>query len=629
MMNGSYTISEVERAYVTVKRASGSDVGPNGKAAALYDPCRHRLVKKIRRQLNECNHLHGSFRFTQKLVKGKSRTIAIANIPDRITHHLIADRLSSFDDMLHPSAVGFRRRHGTAEAIKTVVNSRHRYPHVISFDIKDAFPSTPDDLILETLDRLPFQKVQAAYLRGFLSTPHRNWRGLPIGASFSPLLFNHALKPLDESLSGIAPFYLRYADNIYLGFDSPPDAPKVQAIALEALRKVGGFQSHKFRYDNAQNDSIMFLGICFTPEGEIFPTDDALQDFRSWASGPVLYRQLDGWTNHYLEVGVEADWLECLVREQGYGFVVSPRRGSRNQFPVATWVATVSLPGECPESAGALVTTIKRTLHRHCPDDMPRRGKGDGSVGITAGRPPLAGHRKFQPSVSYFDRKLLAEKAQHDLPNFLELGAQLMGFLIRKGNDPLFDDVCHDYPEFSVVPGYEFGIRYEKAFRVMRAFTLLTVYQDQTGAYGWSPALSVLKHLGGLLFPNFELIFSVFDDLRTCRISNREVKKLLDPLRYRAPRIGRRNSWTRGYRLNAPRSIATKIRGTPPVWYECWPEVFFEIVEAHLDIASPTPCAVPSSEVTTFVRPYAISRNSVEWMRGELRPKPVRYRGRR
>jgi RNA-directed DNA polymerase len=141
----------------------------------------------------------------------------------------------------HPTA------HGFFPGRSIVTNAR---PHVgkgwvISFDVKDFFPSTSSGLVRESLIQRGAQHDLALW---GLVTDICTLKGkLPQGAPTSPHLANLCFYPCDEVLAGYAAErgldYTRYADD--MTFSGPENPNDLESVLKKTLEPFGYFIADK------------------------------------------------------------------------------------------------------------------------------------------------------------------------------------------------------------------------------------------------------------------------------------------------------------------------------------------------------------------------------------------------
>jgi CRISPR-associated protein Cas1 len=110
---------------------------------------------------------------------------------------------------------------------------------IVDADIKSFFDSVPHRTLLQELAIWIDDPRLLALIGQWLSAWGRGRRGLPQGASLSPLLANLYLHPLDRLIAAAGISAVRYADDFILLTRSRQAAERAHLIAAAALRSRG------------------------------------------------------------------------------------------------------------------------------------------------------------------------------------------------------------------------------------------------------------------------------------------------------------------------------------------------------------------------------------------------------
>lgn len=222
-----FSTKQIKELWNQVEDSSGGTAGPNGLKAVDYLHNKRRECKFLRDHINAGDYHFGPMRFIPITNRhGNKKTLAIGNFPDRVVYAVIASCLARLKDV-HPQARAFREKIPMHETVKMIQEALTLHPHYFAVDIHKFFPSIPDQLIESTIERLRLPSNIKRLLMGFNNSPRKNWIGLPMGVAFVPALTNHIMYHLDETLSELAPFACRYADDIVLCFDSAAERDRV------------------------------------------------------------------------------------------------------------------------------------------------------------------------------------------------------------------------------------------------------------------------------------------------------------------------------------------------------------------------------------------------------------------
>jgi hypothetical protein len=112
-------------------------------------------------------------------------------------------------------------------------NAHTRASWVLSLDIQNFFPTTPDTLVIRVLEEIGYTRSQAVLIASLCCLNGSLAQGSPA----SPLLSNLAFRAIDTQLAALAARYAvrvtRYADDVTLsGADAYPDGLKEDVLGL-------------------------------------------------------------------------------------------------------------------------------------------------------------------------------------------------------------------------------------------------------------------------------------------------------------------------------------------------------------------------------------------------------------
>lgn len=216
-------------------------------------------------------------------------------------HRLLIDH---WDSKFHSSSHGFRSNRGLLSFF-SAMRSWRSLAMLQKSDVVSCFDKIPHDLLLSELrSYLGAENEEIINLiSSFLRTPILDKKGvnyassslgIPQGSPISPVLMNIYLNSLDvrmgEFVSSGQLFYLRYADDILLGF---PTGASISRLTLALDRTVKGLKlqlkSEKiWRQDKRRSSAMKVLGMicCITPDGQI----SARAPFGKWEKKLSLSR---------------------------------------------------------------------------------------------------------------------------------------------------------------------------------------------------------------------------------------------------------------------------------------------------------------------------------------------------
>lgn len=221
-------------------------------------------------QMPRCVHI-------PKDVKGEYRTVYINDDADRVILHIINDLLmDSLCDMIHPSCCSYRKGVGCGAIVRSVAQrvkaSAAATDGVIGWksDLSKYFDSVPleaIDSIFDTVERRLGRSALVAMLREYYHTDEfidldgivrHKYMSLRQGCAVSSFLANVVLKQVDEKLSALNGYYVRYSDDmLFIG----PDYAKAMRILEEETSRLGlSLNPNKLQYLH-KDEWFHFLGF--------------------------------------------------------------------------------------------------------------------------------------------------------------------------------------------------------------------------------------------------------------------------------------------------------------------------------------------------------------------------------
>ena len=173
---------------------------------------------------------------------GDFRTVYVNEGFDRVALSIINDMFFDlFPEMIHPQCTSYQKGIGTGKVVKEVVrNIKRSKTHCIGWkaDLSKYFDSVPLKFIDAVFDRLGESKVIDAVRKYYHSdlcfdidgNLIHHYASLKQGCAVAAFLADVMLYHIDEQLSELDGYYVRYSDDIlFIG----PDADR----AMEILRK--------------------------------------------------------------------------------------------------------------------------------------------------------------------------------------------------------------------------------------------------------------------------------------------------------------------------------------------------------------------------------------------------------
>lgn len=160
----------------------------------LETPEMEAVIELKGRKVSKTFH-YGFYKFYQQRKK-KRREISAPHPDLRLVFDAIKNWLD-FEFYPHENAFGFVRGRNPKIAAGELLEKKHFY----SIDIAEAFPSISPAIVEKTLIDLRVDEALAKIIAWFVTTYDQTGRrGLPQGASSSPILLNLVYKPMCEEM---------------------------------------------------------------------------------------------------------------------------------------------------------------------------------------------------------------------------------------------------------------------------------------------------------------------------------------------------------------------------------------------------------------------------------------------
>lgn len=201
-----------------------------------------------------------------------------------------------FEPKFYCSSHGFRPKRGYI----SFFNEMRSWSSLVMLqksDVVSCFDNIPHNLLLTQLRScLDAENEQViSLIESFLRTPILDKEGvnyassslgIPQGSPISPVLMNIYLHSLDARMDKLIAegllLYVRYADDIILGFQNIANIPRLTRVFAGTLKNLGlQVKSEKIRHQEKRRSSAMrVLGMicCITPNGQI----SARAPFEKW-----------------------------------------------------------------------------------------------------------------------------------------------------------------------------------------------------------------------------------------------------------------------------------------------------------------------------------------------------------
>nr|YP_009380745.1 ltrA [Utricularia reniformis]ART30625.1 ltrA [Utricularia reniformis] len=245
------------------------------------------LVKSIE-GIRSCTYrFNPMFRYWIPKGKNHFRPITQPHSSDVLILKSLCTLFNELDDQFHLLSHGFRPKRGVITLFRSLA-SWSSLVLIQRSDIVSCFDNIPHDLLLSRLQSFlgPKNPELLDLISSLLNVPILDQngvnyaspsKGIPQGSPFSPILMNIVLHSIDVEMGRFVSsgelFYLRYADDIVLGFHNKRTIPRLILAFQKSLNdlKLQEKSSKVWRQEKKGSPHIRILGfICsITENGKI------------------------------------------------------------------------------------------------------------------------------------------------------------------------------------------------------------------------------------------------------------------------------------------------------------------------------------------------------------------------
>ena len=157
-------------------------------------------------------------RYTIPKKSGGRRHLTNLTVTDKVLQRATLNVLDDlFDPLFLPCSYGYRKGRSVADAVEAICAHRDAgFVWVLDADIDECFDSLDHGLVMRFVQEQVDDPITLRLIESWLRIGRRDpdlARGIPMGATISPLLCNLYLHHLDLALVGLGYIVVRYADD--------------------------------------------------------------------------------------------------------------------------------------------------------------------------------------------------------------------------------------------------------------------------------------------------------------------------------------------------------------------------------------------------------------------------------
>ncbi len=214
------------------------------------------------------------YQHTQMRLNGKkkTRTLAVAPLPERMVQKVVAKQLSQIiDDFQYRASYAYRPKRSRKQAVHRI-QSHIKYGRnwILESDIEDCFDHITFDVVKTRLRGLFGDDDLWRFVIDCLSAPlaiyqvnqpgKSQQRGIPQGSPLSPLIANLVLTDLDYDLSQQGFYHVRFADDFVVCGSSRAQVEKALVACRRSLSEHGLSLNEEKTHITQAAENFIFLG---------------------------------------------------------------------------------------------------------------------------------------------------------------------------------------------------------------------------------------------------------------------------------------------------------------------------------------------------------------------------------
>jgi group II intron reverse transcriptase/maturase len=243
---------------------------------------------------------------------GKVRTLVVPVVRDRVAQTAVAQILTPrFEAEFESCSFAYRHGLGVRSAVQEIIHWRDQgFTHVVDADIDSFFDEIDQKKLFHKLEDILWKKdapgpglgnphfylnllkqwVQAEIWDGRSTVPLR--RGIPQGATVSPMLANLFLDELDEALQAGKMKLVRYADDFLVLCKTDAAAREALELTDHVLERMHLHLSETKTRLTDFDQGFKFLGVIFVRSLVMLPYDHPKRILKAISMAPLLPPEL-------------------------------------------------------------------------------------------------------------------------------------------------------------------------------------------------------------------------------------------------------------------------------------------------------------------------------------------------
>jgi RNA-directed DNA polymerase len=287
--------------------------GVDGVTVDAYAERLEEHFAKLLKELSSDNYTPWPLRrIVIQRADGKTRTLVVPTVRDRIAQTAVAEILNPrFEDEFETCSFGFRKGLGVRSAIDEVIRCRDQgFTKIVDADIETFFDEIDQKKLFHKIENILWKKDAPG---PSLGNPHfflsllEQWvkadiwdgvtitqlnKGIPQGASVSPMLANLFLDELDEALQSAKMKLVRYADDFLVLCKTEEASQEALDLTDKVLERMHLRLSESKTRLTDFDRGFKFLGVIFVRSLVMLPYEHPKRILKTISMAPILPPEL-------------------------------------------------------------------------------------------------------------------------------------------------------------------------------------------------------------------------------------------------------------------------------------------------------------------------------------------------
>lgn len=274
-------VQKMEMAWEKVRKNKPA-AGIDNVTWEMYDENKKENIKQLNIELSNHEYRPLPVKIV-KIYKGeKAREIALYSMRDKNVQQAISIELTKmYDNKFSECAFAYRHNKSALVALETIEEKvqQEKYRWFLKTDIKDFFGTIHIGQLRRKLEKEIKEDDVIDLILNDCTTPElgesgeliKKKQGIYQGSAIAPILSNIYMLEFDYEVEKIAPFYIRYSDDILVLAESKEKIQEIVNFMMLWMEKLGLCLNDKKTLVGTTEAGFHFLGYDFSCIGKTIP----------------------------------------------------------------------------------------------------------------------------------------------------------------------------------------------------------------------------------------------------------------------------------------------------------------------------------------------------------------------